>query len=52
VKSKIYAFINNINNNKNNNNFKFNSFVGFNTTAIGANCKTSTKKGEGCNTDM
>jgi hypothetical protein len=44
VKSKIYTFINNTNNNNNNNNnSKFNSlFIGFNTTAIGANCGTST----------
>jgi hypothetical protein len=50
VKSKIYTFINNTNNNNNNNNkinnnFKFNLlFLGFNTTAIGANCRTSTIK--------
>jgi hypothetical protein len=46
VKSKIYTFINiTNNNNKNNNNFKFNSLLlGFNTTAIGANCRTSTIK--------
>jgi hypothetical protein len=48
VKSKIYTFINNTNIN----NFKFNSFLGFNTTAIGTKCRTSTvKKGEECNTD-
>jgi hypothetical protein len=56
VKSKLDTCINNTNNNnnnKNNNTFKFNSlFLGFNTTAIGTNCRTSTiKKGEGCNTD-
>jgi hypothetical protein len=52
VKSYIQTFIINTNN-KNNNNFTFNSlFLGFNTTAIGDNCRTSTiKKCEGCNTD-
>jgi hypothetical protein len=47
VKNKKYTFINNTNNN----NFKFNLlFLGFNTAAIGANCRTSTiNKGEGCN---
>jgi hypothetical protein len=50
VQSKIYTFINN---KKNINNLKCNSlFLSLNTTAMGANCRTSTiKKGEGCNTD-
>jgi hypothetical protein len=50
MKSKIYTFINNTNKNNiiNNNSFTFNSlFLRFNTTAIGANCRTSTiKKGK------
>jgi hypothetical protein len=45
VKIRIYIFINNTSNNNNNNNFKIKSlFLGFNITAIGANCRTSTIK--------
>jgi hypothetical protein len=41
VQRKIHTFINNTNNNT----FKFNLlFLGFNTTAIGANRRTSTIK--------